>query len=441
MKKTFISCLIMLLAVVTFTSITLAGEVTTLTFWTGETDPWEMDRQNEIARDFEKLNPGIKVEVVPVTYGDFPIRIMSAAAAGTLPDVAMIYTDLFMGWAAEGIVDTVTTTSVINDLGSDTFFEGALNAVRLGEEYAAVPSSGWGQLLLYRKDLFEEKGLAVPETWDAILTAAKTLHNPPLMWGFSLGTDPGQPYTMEIIEALALSNNARLVDAEGNVNLNTPEFIRTIQFYKQLAEYSPSGLNYWVHTRLDYLGGRTPMVFWSPYILDELAGLRSDLPVLPGLNEKTGIVTAIKGPDGPKEGAQYGRLSSLGIFVGADIDAAKRFIKFLLTEDYLKLLSLAPEGNFPVRSEFLAGWETLEIGRDIKKKISDVYPPEVTQLLAKGMEELDRWGYGTGKSSLVGKIYNTLVIPKALKLYMDNEITATKAVEMMTSRIREMERE
>ena len=68
--------------------------------------------------------------------------------------------------------------------------------------WAAVPADGWGQLLLYRKDLFVGKGieamLGVPDTWKKILTAAKALHHPPELWGIAVGTDPAQAYMQQI---------------------------------------------------------------------------------------------------------------------------------------------------------------------------------------------------------------------------------------------------
>jgi multiple sugar transport system substrate-binding protein len=38
-------------------------------------------------------------------------------------------------------------------------------------------------ILFYRTDLYEQKGLKVPETWDELLANAKALHNPPQMMG------------------------------------------------------------------------------------------------------------------------------------------------------------------------------------------------------------------------------------------------------------------
>ena len=61
------------------------------------------------------------------------------------------------------------------------------------------------------------------------------------------------------------------------------------------------------------------MIIWSSFLLDELAGLRNDaLPSCPEckadpafLAKNSGVVTAIKGPDGA-EPAQYGEIVSLG---------------------------------------------------------------------------------------------------------------------------------
>ena len=427
------------LVAVTLLLFGVVAQATAVTFWTTEVEPRRMAIQEEIARQFEALNPGINVEIVPVREVDLPARIIAAAAAGALPDAVFHPMDFTIGWAAEGILDVEAATSVINELGAETFAAGPLTMARFGEGWTAAPADGWGQLLVYRKDMFEEKGLAVPDTWDAILTAAKALHNPPLMWGFGLGNDPAEVYTQQVFEGFALSNNARLIDVEGNVNLNTPEFIRTLTFYKQLQEYSPPGLIHWMHTRLDYFANRVAMIVWSPFIMDELAGLRFGVPpILPDLPERTGFVTRIKGPDGPEGGVQYGQVSYFGITVDADTDAAKLFVRYLLTDGYLDWLSMAPEGKFPLQPAFLEGWGKLEFGVDVRKSILEVYPPEVVQIIVEGVEGFDRWGFAAGKGALIAKIYGTRIVPEVIRLYLDGEVAAGHAAELLTSRIRAM---
>ena len=46
-----------------------------------------------------------------------------------------------------------------------------------GTQYA-LPVDPNMQILVYRKDLFEQKGLKPPATWDELLAAAKAFHDP-----------------------------------------------------------------------------------------------------------------------------------------------------------------------------------------------------------------------------------------------------------------------
>jgi multiple sugar transport system substrate-binding protein len=281
-----------------------------ITFWTTEVEKDRLDIQRAMARVFARKS-GISVKVVPVQENLLAERITAAYAARSLPDVVFHPVDFAMGWADAGILDGRSATEVVNHLGMETFARGPLNLVQVRDGFVAVPTDGWGQLLLYREDLFKEKGLPVPDRWDLMLKAAQALHKPPLIWGFEVPTDPGQIYTQQVFEHLALSNGVRMTGLKGNIRLDTPEMVQTLEFYKALSRFTPPGNLYWLHTRLDYLSGRAAMIIWSPFILDELSGLRRDQPVVPDmakgqpgyLAKNTGFVSVIKGPKGA---AQYG---------------------------------------------------------------------------------------------------------------------------------------
>jgi multiple sugar transport system substrate-binding protein len=346
----------------------------------------------------------------------------------------------------EGILDPKPATTVIKNLGDVSFASGPLRFVRLKSGWAAVPADGWGQLLLFRKDLFVGKDaanmLSAPNTWEKILTSTKALHNPPKRWGIAVGTDPTQTYTQQVFEQFALSNGARLINpTTRKVDLVTPEFVQTLMFYKELVKYTPKGDIYWRQTREDYLGGRVAMIIWSPFIFDEMAGLRDSVPVTAKglkkkLHEYTGLVTAFKGPLGTRP-AQWGQVSYFGITVGADANAAK-WVEFLLEDGYLDWLNMAPEGKFPLRRQFAKGWKDLKIGVDRKARISDLYPDDVIASITSGVERFDRWGFGVGKGACVGQVYGTKTVPRILRRYLDGEMSAKAAAEVMTKAIRKL---
>ena len=426
------------------------GAQTQISFWTTEDEKDRLEIQRGIARAFTEKS-GIEVRVVPVQENLLAGRVTAAYAARSLPDVIFLPIDFTTGWAEAGILDIQSAMEVVNHLGKETFGIGPLALAQVSGGYAAVPTDGWGQLLLYRKDLFEKEGLPVPDSWDRILKAAKALHNPPLMWGFEAATDPGQIYTQQVFEHLALSNGVRLTGPSGNINLNTPEMVQTLEFYKTLGRFTPPGNLYWLHTRMDYISGRAAMIIWSPFILDELSGLRQDQPVVPDiakgkpglLAKNTGFVSILKGPKGA---AQYGQTNYLGITLDANKAAAKQWVEFLLTDGYLSWLGMAAEGKLPLHkgtrdepNRFIKGWMELEFGVTTRARISEFYGMDVVKVLMSGLDGFDRWGFAEGKGALISKIYGTKTIPEILKRYLDGELSAEQAARMMDERVKALE--
>lgn len=418
-----------------------------LTFWTTEEQPDRMAVQERIAANFEAAT-GISVSVVPVTESQLAERVTAAFAAGNLPDVIFHPVNYSLGWAEAGILDIDAATEVIEALDRATFSAGALELVRFRDAYTAVPADGWTQLLLYRKDLFEEAGLAVPNTYEAILTAARALHNPPAMYGFVAATDPSQDYMMQVMEHFALANGVQLVDDQGNITINTPAFIEFLEFYKELVALSPPGNLYWQQSRELYQAGQAAMIVWSPFIFTSLVGLRDAVPVPADephysgwLAENTGFVTRIAGPSYP-QGAGWAQLQYFGITVDADIDLAQEFVTYLLTDGYLDWLSMAAHGKFPVRSgtpeepnKFVEGWSELEIGVDRFAPLSDFFEPEVIASIVEGLETGYRWGFAQGQGALVGRLYGTRLMNEAVRAFLDGERTAEETATLLQSRI------
>lgn len=428
----------------------LQAAKTPVVFWTTEVEQDRLDLQKRLAEIFT-AEQGLQVKVVPVQENRLAERVIAAYAAKALPDVIFHPLEFAVGWAEAGILDSGAATRVIRHLGEKTFAKGPLNLAKVRDGYAAVPTDGWGQLLLYRRDLFAQKGLPPPTDWKGILVAARVLHHPPAIWGFEAATDPGAVYTQQVFEHFALSGGVKLTDARGRVNLDTPAMARTLGFYRRVARYSPPGNLNWLHTRMDYLSGRAAMIVWSPFILDELSGLRKDQPIIPDLKRKspgflarnTGLVAVIRGPSAL---AQYGQVNYLGITRDADSWTASLWVSFLLGKGYLRWLSMAPEGKLPVRkgtlsepNRFVDGWSRLKIGIADRASISDVYGKERAASIIRGTERMDRWGFSEGKGSLVAKIYRTKVVPRILKRFLDGEMDAARAARLMTERIRALE--
>lgn len=419
-----------------------------LTFWSTEIQPERVAKTQQILDKFTQAT-GISVELVPTEEDALPELITAATAAGTLPDVIFHPLDFSIGWYQNGILDAAAATRAIESLGKETFSTGALGLVQVDEGYATVPSDGWGQLLVYRKDLFAAAGLESPTTYATIMAAAQALHKPEQnFYGITAASKAGEVFTQQTFEHIALANNCQMVDQSGAVTINSPACVEAIKTYTDLLkQYGPPGEADATTTRATYFAGQAAMVIWSPFILDEMAGLRDNaLPTCPEctadpmfLAKNSGFVPAFAGPQG--QPAQYGQISAMGITTQADVDTAITFLTFWFNEGYLDWLAVAPEGKLPMRAgtkenpnQWREGWSQLETGVDRKAKLSDIYGSEVLNVLIDGTNRFQRWGFSQGQGALVGAVYESLPVPAQIRDVLDEVTTPNDAaVELQTA--------
>lgn len=418
-------------AAVTLVGCSSGGDTSTakaLTVWSLENQTDRVQATQKVADQFT-AKTGVKVKIVGVDEDQFPQLITSAAAAGKLPDVVgALSLAGVRQMATNELLDTATTQQVVDELGQKTFSTQPLQLTSDHGKQLAIPSDGWAQLLIYRKDLFDAAGLPAPDTFGKVENAAKALHKDG-MAGITIATAPDDGFTTQTFENFALANNCQLVDGGGTVSLNSNACVHTFQFYGDLVrKFSVPGTQTVDSTRATYFAGKAAMMVWSSFILDEMAGLRNDaLPSCPQcqadktfLSKNSGIVTAVRGPDGSQP-AQFGEIGSWTITGTADKSGAKQFVEYMMTDGYLGWLGLAPEGKFPTRKgtaddpqRFITGWNALPAGVDAKKPLGELYPAAVIDTLRTSPDTFQRWGIPQGQGPLVGAILSELPVSKAV---------------------------
>lgn len=432
------------LGLVLTANATLADDIR---FWTTEEQPERLAKQQAMAAQFEKAT-GDKVEVIPVSENELGTRATAAFAAGDLPDVIYHPLQYALPWAEAGILDTESATEVIDNLGRDTFAAGPLAMAAYDGEVASVPVDGWTQMIVYRADLFSEKGLAPPNTYANVLAAIDALHNPPEMYGFVAATKVDENFMSQVLEHVFLSNGVSPVGDDGFKPLGVKATTEVLDFYKAIAKASPPGELYWKQSREIYFAGGAAMIIWSPFILDELAGLRdsaaptiNDDPTTKELAAKTGIVTNFAGPSNPG-GAAWGDVRYFGITSDADTDTAQAFVEFSMNDGYMQTLSIAAEGKFPVRTgtadepgKFSAAWSQIPVGVDRKAPMKDLYSAEMLDEIVGGLKVAQRWGVEEGQLSLASKMINSQAINRVVRQYIDDEIDAAAAVDAMNKEL------
>ena len=330
---------------------------------------------------------------------------------------------------------------MIEALGAGTFASGALSMAAVGDGYASVPVDGWTQMLVYRKDLFDAAGLEPPTSYANVLAAVEALHNPPNRYGFVAATKVDENFMSQVLEHVFLANGVSPVGADGHAPLDEAATVEVLDFYKAIAMASPPGELYWKQSRELYFAGKAAMIIWSPFILDELAGLRdsapptiNDDPTSSELASKTGIVTNFAGPSNA-DGAAWGDIRYFGITSDAATDAAMEFVRFSMDEGYTQTLSIAPEGKFPVRrgtadnpGAFTEAWSKLPVGVDRKAPLGELYAQEMIDEIVGGLDVAKRWGVAEGQLALASRIINSQVINRLVREYIDEARDAAATV-------------
>ncbi|HIP78547.1 MAG TPA: extracellular solute-binding protein, partial [Kiloniellaceae bacterium] len=286
-----------------------AAAAETIRFWTTEEQPERLAKQQALAQEFE-AKTGVGVEVIPVSETDLGKRATAAFAANDLPDVIYHTLQYVQPWAEAGILDIDANTEAVEELGLDTFAPGALAMADVDGDTAAVPVDGWTQMVVYRKDLFDAAGLSAPDSYADIVAAVEKLHNPPEIYGFVAATKIDENFMSQVLEHVLLANGATPMSADGIAGFEEQRLVEALEFYKTIAKASPPGELFWKQSRELYFAGKAAMIIWSPFILDELAGLRdsapptiNDDPTSTELASKTGVVTTFAGPSNPNGAA------------------------------------------------------------------------------------------------------------------------------------------
>jgi multiple sugar transport system substrate-binding protein len=430
------------------------GDDRSLKVWTIEDVADRVAAQKKMASDFSAKS-GIQVEVVAVAEDQFEQLVTSAAAADNLPDViAALPLSQVRSLAANDLLNTEAARQAVDELGRDTFAPRSLELTSDGDTQLGVPSDGWAQLLVYRKDLFQAAGLEPPTTYEAMERAAQALNKDGVA-GITLATTPGDTFTQQSFEYLAQANGCELVGDDEKVTLNSPQCVRAFDLYGKLArDYSVKGNQDVDSTRATYFAGKAAMIIWSSFLLDELAGLRND--ALPScaqckadkawLAKNSGVVTGIKGPDG-QEPSLYGEIVSFATTSAAPKDSAVEFVKYMMSDKYVDWLAIAPEGKVPTRqgpsagdTSYLKQWEGLKAGVDTKAPLSQFFGADVLKAVQESPETFNRWGLPQGQGDLVGATLGPLPVPKALANLIGGRGDAAAAAQEAQKAVEEIQK-
>lgn len=224
-----------LLAMMTCPAITIAVAAQAETLTIATVNNGDMIRMQKLAGAFTEKHPDIELEWVTLEENVLRQRVTTdIATKGGQYDIMTIGTYEVPIWAAQKWL-------VPLDFGPEYDVDDLLPAIRAGLSmdgtlYAA-PFYGESSFVMYRKDLFEEAGLEMPEapSWDFIGEAARKITDKDNeVYGICLRGKAGWGENMAFLTAMANSFGARWFDMEWKPQFDQPEWKEALQFYIDL---------------------------------------------------------------------------------------------------------------------------------------------------------------------------------------------------------------
>jgi multiple sugar transport system substrate-binding protein len=225
-------CLMLPLAALSFQA---NAQNANLQFWDMVWGPPEyIDAAEALVEQFNEEYPGITVEYRSIPWSNWYETFVSAIGAGTAPDIST-----GAGYQAVQLYDMgaiLPIDDVIAELREngelEDFLPGTIDTLQYDGHYVAFP---WGidiRVWYYRKDQFEQAGLAAPTNWEEFRKAAEELTDGNRYGMVASGDTGGTHYLYTFI----LNNGGGLFTEDREVNLTSERNMEALGFLSELAQ-------------------------------------------------------------------------------------------------------------------------------------------------------------------------------------------------------------
>jgi len=224
------------LLAVLFTGVTVLAQQKTVTIATVNNPP--MLELKKLSPKFEEKNPDIKLNWVIVEENVLRQRVTTDVSTGSgqfdIVFIGLYETPIFAkrGWLRP-------MGNLAPDFDLDDIFKSLRDGLSYDGKLYALPFYGESSMLMYRKDLLEEKGLKMPEQpkYEDIKKIADALTDKSKgVYGITLRGKPGWGENMAYVDTLINTFGGTWFDMKWVPTIDTPEWKKALTFYIDLMK-------------------------------------------------------------------------------------------------------------------------------------------------------------------------------------------------------------
>ncbi len=296
----------------------------------------QMKDMEKLKTEYEKANPGTKVNFQVMEEGDLRSAVTADVASGAGQyDIVTIGAYETPQWGKNGwLVDL--TSELAKDSAYDVkdILPPVRDAISYNGKQFAVPFYGESSILMYNKAILAKAGVTLGDnpTWQQVADAAKKVNSSQTA-GICMRGKPGWGDLFAPLTTVVQTFGGNWYDNQWKATVNTPEWKSALTFYK---------------TMLDQSGEKDPVSYSFNECLTALkegkAAMWADASVAASMLEAAD--SPVKGKMGyahmpVDKTKESGWLWSWNLAVPASTknkDAAIKFVKWATSKEYIKLV-------------------------------------------------------------------------------------------------------
>lgn len=211
------------------------------------TSPERTETLKSIVKTFEDANPGVKVEIISLPWGQAFEKFATMVSAGDTPDVMEMPDRWLSLYANNGMLESLEPYLAKWEHTKD-LNERALQMGRYVKDTAyAIPYGFYLRAMFYNKKLFKEAGVSgPPKTLDEFMEAAKKVSALPGKSGYCLRGGPGGLNGWMMFGATTNGDNT-FFKPDGTSTMADPGWVKGVSFLVDVYKngYAPKDSVNW----------------------------------------------------------------------------------------------------------------------------------------------------------------------------------------------------
>lgn len=210
--------------------------------------------------EWEAANPGWKVAPELVGWAQCQDKATTLAAAGSPAALAYVGSRTLKEFSANDMIVEVP----MSDDEKASYYPHIVDTVTVDGTQWGVPIAFSTKALYWNKDLFAQAGLdpeTPPKTWAEELEMAKVIKEKTGVPGFGLSAKTFDN-TMHQFLHWVYTNDGEIIDADGNIVMNSPQVLAALEAYKAMVPYAEEGPTAYEQNevRAIWLDGKVAMI-------------------------------------------------------------------------------------------------------------------------------------------------------------------------------------